>query len=473
VTTSETYDVIIIGAGVVGCALARELGSYGVSVLVIEQADTIGEGTSKANTAILHTGFDCVPGTLESQLVRRGYELLDAYAPAVGIAVEHTGALLVAWDEEQVAALPGLAAKARANGYEHTAIISADEVYYREPHLGPGALGGLDVPGEAIIDPWSPLLAYALDAHARGVTFSFTETVTGLTRRSGATLVETTSGERRGRWVINAAGLSSGLLNELEGHHDFTVTPRRGELVVFDKLARSLVSSIILPVPTAHTKGVLISPTVFGNVLLGPTADDVDDPTATETTTSGLARLMAAGQRMMPELVLEEVTATYAGLRAATQHRDYQIHLHASEGYVCVGGIRSTGLTASLAIAEYVGGLLAQADSTFTVGSRRDPSTVVPPLGEGQVRPYLDAKRILNDPAYGQIICHCEHVTLGEIRDATSGPFPVTSLSALRRRTRALNGRCQGFFCGAEVVAALAQSHPPLPNERTGGPGDR
>jgi len=464
----ETYDVAVIGAGVVGCAIARELARYEVSSVVLERSGDVGNGTSKANTAILHTGFDCVPGSLESSLVSRGYHLLGAYAEAAGIAVERTGGILVAWDDEQQATLASLREKAEQNGYDETQILSVTEVRDREPNLGEGVRGGLAVPGESIICPWSTVLAYALEAATAGVTFLFDTEVTGVARDRELHVLSTNQGEIRSRWLVNAAGLFSSDVDGLCDHDDFKVSPRRGELVVFDKLARDLITSIILPVPTQRTKGVLVAPTVYGNVLLGPTADDVDDPFATATTEEGIARLFAAGAKVVPRLIDEEVTAIYAGLRAATQFQDYQIRAHAGEAYVCVGGIRSTGLTASMAIAEHVAGLLRGEGLELTV---RTPAPVIPdmaPLGEQQLRRYLDEAAIDRDPEYGQIICHCERVTRGEIRDACAGALGARDLGALRRRTRAMNGRCQGFYCGAQVVALLSELSGRSPAALTG-----
>jgi len=450
------YDVVIIGAGVVGCALARELARYDLSIGMVEQAGDVCEGTSKANTAILHTGFDCTPGTLESRLVARGYTLLGHYAEEAGIAVERCGAILVAWDAEQAAALEAIEAKALANGYRDTERLTPEGVRTREPHLGEGIAGGLVVPGEAIIDPWSVPLAFAVEAVSAGVELHLNMQVLGIESGEGGHRLTTTGGEVRAQWLLNAAGLSAAMVDGLCDHHDFSVQPRRGELLVFDKLARGLLSSIILPVPTARTKGVLVSPTVFGNVLLGPTADDVDDPAATATTASGVDRLLAAGHRLLPALLGEEVTAAYAGLRAATESSDYQIHLHEAERYVCVGGIRSTGLTASLAIAEHVVEMMVSA-GLEAVERERPPIPQMPPLGERQQRPYLDAVRIAEDPAYGEVLCHCERVTRGEVRDACVGTIPAVDLGGLRRRTRAMNGRCQAFYCGAEVTVLLAE----------------
>ncbi|MEO7438633.1 MAG: FAD-dependent oxidoreductase, partial [Candidatus Binatia bacterium] len=273
----------------------------------------------------------------------------------------------------------------------------------------------------------------------------------------GTHVLSTTSGVVHADWVVNAAGLASDTVDRFFGHDTFTVTPRRGELIVYDKLARPLVRHILLPVPTAHTKGVLVSPTVFGNVVLGPTAEDIEDKQATASTPAGLARLVAQGRRLVPALVDEEVTAVYVGLRAATEHADYQIRFHPSERYVCVGGIRSTGLTASMAIAEYVVEGLHDAGLGREV--REDYGHVrMPNIGEQGERPYQTVAAIAGDPAYGEIVCHCERVTRGEIRDALASLVPARTVDGIRRRTRALLGRCQGFYCGATVAAALAEA---------------
>ena len=449
-------DVAVVGAGVVGCAVARHLALAGASVAVLDRSTDVGDGTSKANTAVLHTGFDTDPGSLESRLVSRGRGLLADHASASGIAVERTGALLVAWDEEQEAALPAIAAKAVATGYDGARLMDAAEVRSWEPHLGPDARSGLSVPDEWVIDPWSVTLAFATEAVATGALLLLSTPVERLTAGEGGHEIDVPAGVVRARWLVNAAGLGADGIDALLGHHDFTVTPRRGQLLVFDKLAGRLLSRILLPVPTVRTKGVLVSPTTWGNVLLGPTAEDLDDRTDTASTAAGIDGLLAAGRRILPELVDEEVTAVYAGLRAATEHRDYQIHLHAGQHYVTIGGIRSTGLTSSMAVAEHVAGLLEGAGAVWGGPAVTGDPPTMPPLGESQMRPLQDPTRRAGDPAYGAALCHCEGVSRGEVRDACHGPLAATDLGGVRRRTRAMNGRCQGFYCGAEVVALVA-----------------
>lgn len=451
------YDVAIIGAGVVGSAIARELSRYELKVALVEAGSDVGAGTSQANTALWHTGYDAKPGSLESRLLHRSYALMERFIPEAGVPVERVGGLLIAWTDEQRQSLPSLLEKAHQNGDAATHLVTAEEIYRREPRLAPGALGGMFVPGEGILCPYTLPLACATQAVLNGLTLLLNHPVRRITAGDdGLYTLAGPGGQVRGRFIVNAAGLFSDEIDRMLGHHDFTVTPRRGELIVFDKFARPLVNHILLPVPTAVTKGVLISPTVYGNVLLGPTAEDLPDKTARDTSAAGLHALLEKGRALLPDLLNEEVTATYAGLRAATEHSDFQIRLHAEQRYVCVGGIRSTGLSACLGIAEHVADLLASAGLRLKPKAEFQPARM-PYIGEAGPRPYQSAASIAANPAYGQIVCHCERVSLGEIVDATQAPIPARTVDGLRRRTRVLQGRCQGFNCHGAVVALLAR----------------
>ena len=452
------FDVAVVGAGVVGTAIARELAQYQVRVLLLEAGGDVGAGTSKANTAILHTGFDAKPGSVEAGLVRRGHALLTAYAADAGIPIEPIGAVLVAWDTAQLDALPGIAATATRNAYPAAQRLSAEEIYRLEPHLGPGACGGLRIPGEGLICPFTTPLAFATQAVLNGAALALHSPLQAVQSTAAQThRLSTPQAVFEARYVVNAAGLQADAIDRLFGHAAFTITPRRGELLVFDKLARPLVRHIVLPVPTKASKGVLVSPTVFGNVVLGPTAENIDDKSATGSTAAGLASLCEKGRRILPALIDEEISAVYAGLRAATEHDDYQIAAYPTQRYVCVGGIRSTGLSASMAIAEVVVDALRDAGLALT----RKPETAsvrMPNIGEAFPRPYQRADLIAADPDFGRIVCHCERVTRGEIRAAARATIPARSLDALRRRTRALLGRCQGFYCAAAVTQLLAEA---------------
>jgi glycerol-3-phosphate dehydrogenase len=467
-TTPQISDVVVIGAGIVGAAIARDLAGTGLAVTLAEARDDVGDGTSKANTALLHTGFDATPGTLESRLVARGYHLLGDYAEQTGIPVERTGALLVAWTDEEVDTLPKLKDKAERNGYHRCEIVCAEEVYRHVPELGAGALAGLTVPGEAIICTWTTNVALATDAVRRGAVLRRDTAVTDVIPRTEAcdyTTLVTTSGDIRGRWIVNAAGLGADYLDAKFGYARFAVTPRRGELLVFDKLTRPMVPCIVLAVPSSRGKGVLVSPTIYGNVMVGPTSEDLQDRSATGTSEEGFEFLLGKGRALMPTLFDEEITATYAGLRAAINHGDYLIDVDGAQRYVLVGGIRSTGLTAGMAIAEHVMELLGDTDLDLTPRDDLPPPPRMPNLGEAFVRPYQDAARIADDPAYGKVVCFCERVTAGEIRDAFESVIPPCGLEGLRRRTRVMNGRCQGFYCGAEVQKLLDDSGRTEPQE--------
>lgn len=445
------YDVVVVGAGVVGSAIARDLAGYDLTVALLDSRNDVGDGTSKANTAILHTGYDASPGTLESRLVGQGYHLLADYAGETGIPVLKTGALLVAWDAEQLDALPKLKTKAEANGYDRTEIVDADFVYATVPDLGPGALGGLRVPDESIICTWSTTIALATDAVQRGVALRLNTAVQGVEVGDSVTAVRTNHGTIRTRWLVNAAGLGGDTIDAMFGFDRFHLNPRRGELLVFDKLARPKVPVIVLPVPSKVGKGVLVSPTIYGNVMVGPTAEDMTDRTDTGTTEDGFDFLFTKGQGLMPSLMSEEVTAAYAGLRAAHDRTDYLIEADPTQRYLVAGCIRSTGLTSCMAVARHVHGLLCEAGLDPSQRADLPDPPRLPNIGEHALRPYQDDDLIARDPAYGEVVCFCERVTKGEIRDACRSTIPARDQGALRRRTRAMNGRCQGFFCGAAV----------------------
>ena len=446
-----TFDIAIIGAGVVGSAIARELSRYQLKVALVEAAADVGMGTSKASTAIWHTGFDAKPGTLEASLMRRSYALMDKYLVEANIAHERLGAILIAWNQEQLDSLPALQKKAIENTVMDVQIISADEIYQGEPHINKGALGGLLVPGEGILCTFSVPLAFATQSVLNGVELFLNHSVKNIKQDRDVWILDE---DIRARYIVNAAGLFSDEINAHFGHANFTVTPRRGQLIVFDKLARTLVNHVLLPVPTSKTKGVLISPTVYGNILLGPTAEDLPDKTATQTTADGVEMLIGKGREILPQLLDEEVTATYSGLRAATEHSDYQIEMHAEQKYLCVGGIRSTGISAAMGIAEYAVELVSGAGLDLKL--KDEFKTVkMPSIGQADTRPHQSAEMIAKNPLYAEIVCHCERVSRGELMDAMSAAIPATNLDGLRRRTRASQGRCQGFNCHAALEMSL------------------
>ena len=451
---TQIFNIAIIGAGVVGAAIARELSRYQLKIALVESEPDVGMGTSKASTAIWHTGYDAKPGSLEAKLLKRSYALMDKFLPEANIPHERLGGLLIAWNQEQLEALPKLLKQAHDNGEYEVKIISAEEIYQLEPNINKGALGGLFVPGEGILCTFTVPLALATQAVLNGTELFLNHPVRDVKQENNAWVLVGEGGSVRATYIVNAAGLFSDEINAKFGRTNFTVTPRRGQLIVYDKLARPLINHVLLPVPTSKTKGVLISPTVYGNILLGPTAEDLDDKTATQTTADGLNMLINKGREILPQLLNEEVTATYSGLRAATEHSDYQIEMHAEQKYLCVGGIRSTGISGAMGIAEYAVELLRDAGLDLKLKDDFKPVRM-PTIGQADIRPHQNAKMIKKNPQYAEMVCHCERVSRGELLDAMNGVIPATNLDALRRRTRASQGRCQGFNCHAALFKTL------------------
>jgi glycerol-3-phosphate dehydrogenase len=448
------YNVAIVGAGVVGCAVFREAVLAGLRTILIDRDADIINGASKANSALLHTGFDAVPGTLEAACVKDGYAMYRRIYNRLGLSLLETTAIVVAWSEAEVAALPDIAARAHANGIDDVRSITADEVRSREPHLATDLLGGVLVPGEAVIDAWSAPLAYALQGIANGGEVLRGTEVQGGRLEADAWTLYTSRGPVRAGVVVNCAGNYGDLVEAIARPSPFEIKPRKGQFVVLDKTASRLAEAIILPVPNERTKGVVITRTAFGNLLVGPTAEEQLDRGVATVEQSALEELLARGRRMIPALAEEPVTATYAGLRPATQFKDYQIEALPKDRWISVSGIRSTGLTGSLGIAAHVSSLYRE----YFGASRPLVDAVwpiVPNLTESLPRPWATEDR-------GEIVCHCEMVTRREIEDALLGPLPAGSLGGLKRRTRCMMGRCQGFYCTRRVMEIAGPRIPGL-----------
>ena len=344
----RSFDIVVIGGGVVGLAILRRLCMSGLSAVLLERGADILSGASKANSALLHTGFDAPTGSTELACMQAGYaEYLDI-RERLNLPLVMSSALVVAWGDEERAKLDGIVAKAHANGVSDVRHVTRDELCKREPQLSPAATAAVLVPGEHIIDAWSAPLAYAQQALAHGAVILRNAEVTGGDFSNGAWTLHSKAGPVSARFVINAAGNFGDLVEAIARPSPFTITPRRGQFVVFDKQASELIDAIILPVPTERTKGVVLFRTAYGNLAIGPTAEDVTEREVAATDTATLERLKARALEMVPSLAGIGVNAIYAGLRPATEHKDYVIEALPERGWITVGGIRSTGLTASL-----------------------------------------------------------------------------------------------------------------------------
>jgi glycerol-3-phosphate dehydrogenase len=443
----RSFDIAVIGGGVVGLAILRRLCMSGLSCVLMERGADILNGASKGNSALLHTGFDAPTGSTELACMQAGYaEYLDI-REKLNLPLVRSTALVVAWSPEEQAKLDGIVAKAHANGIADVRHVSRDELLRLEPQLSPAAKAAVLVPGEHIIDAWSAPLAYAHQALAHGAVILRNAEVTGGDFSNGAWTLHSKASPFTARVVINAAGNFGDLVEAIARPSPFTITPRRGQFVVFDKPASQLVNAIILPVPTERTKGVVLFRTAYGNLAIGPTAEDVREREVAVTDTATLERLKARALEMVPSLAGIGINAVYAGLRPATEYKDYVIEALPERQWITVGGIRSTGLTASLGIAQHVAGLYAAHFGALPAAP--DPIwTPVPNLAEDRLRPYMEG---------GEIVCHCERVTRGEIERALEGPLAAGDLGGLKRRTRAMMGRCQGFNCSAHVEALFRE----------------
>lgn len=444
---TDTYvDVAVIGGGVVGCAVARRLTLDGLKVMLLERAADILAGASKANSAILHTGFDAPSGSLELACMREGYAEYMAIKGRLNLPVLETQAAVVAWNDDEASMLEAIRAQAHANGVADVDWLPPAELSVREPHLAPGIHAALTVPGEHVIDPWSAPLAYLSQAVANGA-----EVRRGCGVESGhfdgeSWQLRTAKGAVRARGVVNAAGLYGDHLEaKLVGEAGFTIKPRKGQFVVFDKAAATLLTTTILPVPSERTKGVVLVRTVFGNLLVGPTAEEQDCRQRATVEQATLEGLIRTASRMIPALEHMPVTATYAGLRPATEEKPYRVLSLPERNYLRLGGIRSTGLTAALGLGAHAARELR---SMGIAGAPlNDPVWPrVPNLAEHLPRPFQGAEG-------GDIVCHCEGVTAAEIGRALEGPIAAGDLAGLKRRTRAMLGRCQGFYCSGRIAA--------------------
>jgi glycerol-3-phosphate dehydrogenase len=441
---TKKFDIAIVGAGVVGLAILRRFAMAGLQCVLLEKSADILSGASKGNSALLHTGFDAPAKSLELQCMRAGYvEYLDI-RQKLNLPLLESGAVVAAWTQDDLAALQKIVAKALANDVTDVKLLSQTELRIREPEISGQALGGVLVPGEHVIDAWSAPLAYAQQAMAHGAVILRNAGVTGAELANDKWRIAHSEGEVVASTVINAAGLFGDYVEALARPAPFTIKPRKGQFVVFDKPASKLLRSIILPVPNERTKGVVLFRTIYGNLAIGPTAEETDERENPSTDSARLEKLKARAIEMLPGLKDVQVTAVYAGLRPATERKDYIIEALADRNWITVAGIRSTGLTGSLGIARHVAKLYAK---NFGKLPKKPPApifTPVPNLAEHSIRPYMKG---------GEIVCHCEWVTRGEIEAACTGTLPAGNIGGLKRRTRAMMGRCQGFYCGAEVTS--------------------
>lgn len=450
----KMYDVIIIGAGVSGAAAARELSRYNAKVCVIEKEEDVCCGTSKANSAIVHAGYDAKEGSLMAKLNVRGNALMEQLSKDLDFPFKRIGSLVVCKDEEDMPNLKALYDRGVANGVPGLRILSKEEVHEMEPNLADDIYAALYAPSAGIVCPFHLNIALAENANANGVEFKFDTEVTDLKKTGEIWEVHTNQGVFETKYVVNAAGVYADKFHNMVSEKKIHITPRRGDYCLLDKSAGNHVSHTIFALPGKYGKGILITPTVHGNLLLGPTAIDIEDKEGTNTTREGLDQVIAGANLNVKNIPMRQVITSFAGLRAHEDGDDFIIG-ETEKDFIDCAGIESPGLSSAPAIGEMVAELLKEKynlkekeDFISTRKGITDPSKL-----------FLEERNALihREPAYGNIICRCEMVTEGEIIDAIRRPLGAKSLDGVKRRTRAGMGRCQSGFCSPRVMEILAR----------------
>ncbi|MGI6755902.1 MAG: NAD(P)/FAD-dependent oxidoreductase [Atopobiaceae bacterium] len=478
------FDAIVIGAGVSGCAIARELSRYEADILVLEAQEDVCSGTSKANSAIVHAGYDARPGSYMARMNVRGNQMMDELARDLDIPFERVGSLLICTREERRSGLEELLARGEANGVEGLKILEADEVRAIEPNVSEDVVAALYAPTAGIICPFTLTIALAEAAAQNGVQFMFNTRVIKIWREEPAPAedtgtkaplwhVATTNAEFVARSVVNAAGLYADTLHNQVSSRPLHITPRRGDYFLLDKNCNGYVKHVVFPQPTEMGKGVLCAPTVHGNVIVGPTAIDLPDEgkDRTATTQEGLDLVRSRAGETMHDLPLRETITSFAGLRAHEDGHEFVLGQPAdAPGFFDCAGIESPGLTSAPAIGEFLAPQIAE-----FLGARQKASWIKKRVGildPKTLSPEERTELIKKQPAYGQIVCRCEWVTEGEILDAIHRPLGARSLDGLKRRVRVGSGRCQAGFCTPRALEILSCELGVSPREITKcGPG--
>ena len=452
----KMYDVIIIGSGVSGSASARELSRYKVNACVLEKEEDVCCGTSKANSAIVHAGYDAASGSLMAKLNVRGNELMEALSKELDFPFQRNGSLVICRAEEDMPNLQALYERGIKNGVKDLKIISREEVLEMEPNITESVVAALYAPTGGIVCPFHLNIALAENANANGVEFKFNTEVLDIKKAGDHFELQTNHGLYEAKYVVNAAGVYADKFHNMVSENKIHITPRRGDYCLLDKTTGNHVSSTIFTLPGKFGKGILVTPTVHGNLLIGPTAINIEDKEGINTTAAGLEEVIKKASENVKGIPMHQVITSFAGLRAHEDHHEFIIkEVEDCKGFIDCAGIESPGLASSPAVGEMVAGILKDLmdlkEKENFIATRK--GILNPENLSKEERKAL----IKENPAYGNIICRCEMITEGEIIDAIRRPLGAKSLDAVKRRTRAGMGRCQSGFCAPRTMEILAR----------------
>lgn len=457
------YDLIIIGAGITGVMTAYSLAKYDLNVAVVEAGYDISSGTTKANSAIVHAGYDAEPGTLKAKLNVRGCEMMEEITKRLGVHYSKCGSHVVAFSDSEKIHLNTLLERGIKNGVPGLEIIDAEKLREMEPNISSNAVASLWSRTAGIVCPYDLAMAAAENACINGTHFYFNFKVNGISDTNGVYTVTSAGGNfLSARYIVNAAGLYAENIAGIAGELDFPVkiVPRRGEYLLMDKSMGNTVKSVLFAVPNEQGKGILVSPTVDGNLILGPNARAVESPDNTDTTSEGLNEVSSGAVRLVPELNLRNVITSFSGVRSTPNTGDFYIKASAQlKNIVHAAGIESPGLASSPAVGEYIADILNE----MGLAMRKKQEYIQTRGKDGNFVPFRelndDEKSALvkRDPAFGKIVCRCEMITEGDILQSIRRPLGARNLDMVKRRTRSGMGRCQGGFCSPRVVQLLAR----------------
>lgn len=449
-------DVLIIGAGVIGCSVAKELSKYDLKIVVLDKETDICEQTSKANSGIVHSGYDAHPGSLKARMNILGSKMMEKVCKDLDVPFKRNGSLVLAFNEADYPKLDALKKQGDLNGVEGLRILSKAEVLAMEPNLSDTVTAALYAPTGGIVDPFKLTIAMAEVANQNGVEFHLSTKVIDVENHSDHFVVYTDKGEYTSKIVVNCAGVYSDDINNQLSQYKLKITPRKGEYCLFDKEVGNTVSHTVFQLPTALGKGVLVTPTPDGNLLIGPTANDIIDKSDTSTTQEGLNSVVAKARQSIKQIPMGFVITAFAGLRATEAGGDFVLgEVRDVPNFYNAVGIESPGLTSAPAIGEYLSMMISERlhakEKPSYVKTRKDIVHFEALSMEEK------AALIRENPEYGKIICRCELVTLAQIKDAIHRPLGATTLDGIKRRTRAGAGRCQGGFCSPRIVEILSK----------------